>query len=59
MGENKTKVTGFRIENTKTLMKLSVIADRNKRSRNKEVEYALDNYVAKYEEENGEIKIKE
>jgi len=55
MGANKTKVTGFRIEDEMILKKLSIIADENKRSRNKEVEYALGQYVEQYEKLNGKI----
>lgn len=55
MGYNKTKVTGFRIENEEILLKLNVIAERHCRTRNKEVEYALMMYVADYENQFGEI----
>ena len=41
MGKNKTKVTGFRIEDESILEKLNIIAKENCRTRNKEVEYAL------------------
>lgn len=57
MGENKVKVTGFRIEDTSILEKLNIIAKNNCRTRNKEVEYALKKYVQDYEKENGEIKL--
>lgn len=55
MGENKVKVTGFRIEDTSILEKLNIIAKNNCRTRNKEVEYALKKYVQDYETEHGEI----
>lgn len=55
MGKNKTKVTGFRIENEIILEKLNIIANRNFRTRNKEVEFILEQYVENYENKNGEI----
>ncbi len=57
MGKNKTKVTGFRIEDESILEKLNVIAKENCRTRNKEVEYALKKYVENYETNHGTIKI--
>ena len=57
MGLNKTKVTGFRIEDEKILEKLHIIAKKNCRTRNKEVEFALKKYVEQYETEHGEIQI--
>ncbi len=39
------------------LAKIKVIAVRNKRSANKEMEYALEKYVEGFEERHGEIKI--
>ncbi len=59
MGANKTKVTGFRIEDESILKKLGVIATKNCRTRNKEVEYALKKYVEQYENLYGEIQIEE
>lgn len=59
MGANKTKVTGFRIEDESILKKLNVIAINNYRTRNKEVEYALKQYVEQYEKLNGKIQIEE
>lgn len=38
------------------LHKMKVIAAANKRSTNKEMEYALQNYVEQWEKENGKIK---
>lgn len=57
MGTNKVKVTGFRIEDETILIKLGIIAKNNCRTRNKEVEYALKQYVEQYERLNGKIKI--
>jgi predicted transcriptional regulator len=59
MGANKTKVTGFRIEDESILKKLNTIAKNNCRTRNKEVEYALKQYVEQYERLNGRIEIEE
>lgn len=58
MGQNKVKVTGFRIEDETILEKLNIIAKNNCRTRNKEVEYALKLYVQNYETKNGTINIK-
>lgn len=57
MGKNKTKVTGFRIEDETILEKLKIIAKNNCRTRNKEVEFALKQYVDQYEKNNGSISI--
>lgn len=57
MGANKTKVTGFRIEDESILIKLGIIANKNCRTRNKEVEFALKKYVETYESIYGEIKL--
>ena len=38
--------------------KLKEIAIQNKRSANKEMEFALQDYIASWEKEKGEIKIK-
>ena len=43
----------------KLLHKIRVIAAFNKRSSNKEIEFALEQYVADYEKKNGAIKIEE
>lgn len=37
------------------LDKVKSIAEKNKRSANKEIEFALEAYVAEYEEKNGTI----
>lgn len=55
MGQNKIKVTGFRIFNENILFKLDIIAKRNMRNRNQEVNYILNKYVETYEAEHGEI----
>lgn len=39
------------------LDKVKYIAENNKRSANKEIEFALEQYVKKFEIENGEINI--
>lgn len=39
------------------LSKVKVIAVRNKRSANKEIEFALEQYVKNFEERHGEISI--
>ena len=57
MGKNKTKVTGFRIEDESILEKLNIIAKNNCRTRNKEVEFALKMYVENYEKQNGSVNI--
>lgn len=57
MGKNKVKVTGFRIEDESILEKLYIIAENNCRTRNKEVEFALKQYVQNYESKNGNITI--
>ncbi len=59
MGANKVKVTGFRIEDETILEKLNIIAKKNCRTRNKEVEYALKQYVENFEKTNGNISIGE
>ena len=39
------------------LLKLASIADRNGRTKNKEIEFLLKRHIAEYERLNGEIKI--
>lgn len=39
--------------------KIKHIAKKENRSKNKQIEYILNNYINKYEEENGEIEIEE
>lgn len=55
MGQNKVKVTGFRIYDENILNKLDIIANKNMRNRNQEVNYALQKYITNYEAEHGEI----
>lgn len=38
------------------ICKIKVIANKNKRSANKELEYAIEKYINEYESVNGEIK---
>jgi hypothetical protein len=40
------------------LNKIRYISEQNKRSANKEIEFALTRYVAEYEKEYGQIKAK-
>ena len=50
--------TPFSLRVTEELLaKIKVIAVRNKRSANKEMEYALERYVEAFEERHGDIKI--
>lgn len=57
MGKNKVKVTGFRIEDATILEKLHITAKNNCRTRNKEVEFALKQYIENYEREHGKIEL--
>lgn len=57
MGQNKVKVTGFRIEDKVILDKLKVIAKMNMRTRSKEVEFALKKYVQDFEQKHGIIEL--
>ncbi len=41
------------------LDKIKYIAEQNKRSANKEIEFALEQYIRKYEAENGQIELSE
>lgn len=46
----------FSLRISETLLdKIKFIAEENKRSANKEIEYILEQYVKKYEQENGTI----
>ena len=48
----------FPLRTSEELMeKIKAIALKHKRSANKEIEYALEHYVAAYEKENGTIPI--
>lgn len=55
MGANKLKVTGFRIRDPRTLLKIDIIAHSHNRNRNQEVNNILEEYVKAYEIDNGEI----
>lgn len=39
--------------------KITEIAKREQRSKNKEIEYILEKYIKEYEQKNKEVKIKE
>ena len=41
------------------LDKIKYIAEQNKRSANKEIEFALEQYIRKYDAENGKIELRE
>ena len=58
MGEYKNKAYPLRIDG-KIMEKLRIIAERNSRTKNKEIEFALKQYVDVYEIQHGEIKIEE
>lgn len=56
MGKNYPSPFSLRIpEELKE--KIKVVADENKRSMNREIELALEQYVRAYEKKNGEIKL--
>jgi len=57
MGKNLVKMTGFRFSEETLIPKLDVIAQREKRNRNQQVEYALTLFVEQYEQEHGEIPV--
>ena len=54
MGEHKQKLYSFRT-NDEIIKKLNAIAEEHNRTRNKEIEYALKQYVAACEQEEGRI----
>ena len=58
MGKYKNKAYPLRIDGT-IMDKLEIIANKNSRSKNKEIEFALKRYVDVYEAQHGEIKIEE
>lgn len=58
MGEYKNKAYPLRIDGT-IMEKLRIIAERNSRTKNKEIEYALRKYVDVYEAQHGEINLDE
>lgn len=55
MGKNLIKVTGFRIFDKDIMPKIDIIAEKEKRDRNKQVNYILEKYVNEYEATHGEI----
>ena len=50
--------TGLRLEEP-TLRKITYIAKKQKRSLNAEIEFAVENAIAKYEKDNGVIQLQE
>lgn len=52
MGEHKQKLYSFRTDD-ELIEKLNILAERHSRTRNKEIEYALKQYVAACEQEEG------
>ena len=58
MGTYKNKAYPLRIDE-KLMKKLDIIAKKNNRTKNKEIEYALMKYIDVYENTHGEIKIEE
>lgn len=59
MGKNLIKVTGFRFTDQTIPKKMGYIAKLHKRERNKEVEWALAQYIEQFEKEHGKINIDE
>lgn len=57
MGEHKQKLFSFRT-NDELIEKLNIIAEKHSRTRNKEIEYALKQYVENYETQEGKINLK-
>lgn len=57
MDRHLQKQTSFRFTDETLIAKLNVIAKKNKRNRNQQVEWILDKYVGEYEAEYGEIPI--
>ncbi|GMA99898.1 Arc family DNA-binding protein [Pelosinus sp. IPA-1] len=43
----------------KLLNKMRIIAERNKRSTNKELEFIIEQYVSSYEDKYGSIKVED
>ena len=56
MDRHTKKQTSFRFSDDSILEKLDMIASKNCRTRNREVEYALQLYISSYESENGMLK---
>ena len=59
MGKNLYKMTGFRFTDEKLVPKLDVIAKANKRNRNQQMEWFLEQYIREYEAEHGKIELDE
>lgn len=57
MGKNLQKLYSFRT-NDELIEKLNIIAEKHSRTRNKEIEYALKQYVENYETQEGRINLK-
>lgn len=55
MGKNLVTTTTVRLSDKDILRKLDVIAERNCRTRNRQVEYILQEFVDEFEKENGKI----
>jgi predicted DNA-binding protein len=58
MGKNLEPQYAFRCDE-ETIKKLEYIAQQNTRTRNQEMKHVIKTYVAKYEQEHGEIQIEE
>ena len=52
-------MTGFRFTDEKLVPKLDVIAKANKRNRNQQMEWFLEQYIREYEAEHGKIELDE
>lgn len=57
MGKNLQKLYSFRT-NDELIEKLNIIAEKHSRTRNKEIEYALKQYIENYETQEGKINLK-
>lgn len=57
MGVHKQKLFSFRT-NDELIEKLNIIAEKHSRTRNKEIEYALKQYVENFENQEGKINLK-
>lgn len=55
MGKNLQKLYSFRTDE-EIINKMSDIAKKHSRTRNKEIEYALKLYIEQYEKEHGRVK---
>lgn len=57
--EKRKTATSVRFEDDNLLKKISLMAESNKRSKGKQIEFILEKYVKDYEKENGTINISE